>query len=319
MGVRKQHSLHQTSRKSFATTVTAAMVKELRGLTGAGMMDCKKALSDPEVKGDVNKAVDWLRVKGMAKASKNADREAKEGLVSVLMGGNKVTLLEVNSETDFVGRNYDFQRFVASTIATAHEHLGSGNLSVDDLLAQPLVGGDNGETVAKALEKVIISIRENIVVRRAYSLNIPDTSMSVGTYVHGRVDADAGFDDSIQMGSAASIVTVSGDNINAKDLTRKLAMHVVASKPQYVALKDVPESEIAREREVASEQTEAEGTSGKKPDIVERIIDGKVNKRLGELCLLEQNHVAADGAPKIGKFLKKEKLSFGSFLLWTLG
>ncbi len=304
----------------MSTKVTASMVKTLREMTGAPMMDCKKALQDEAVLGDVDKAVDWLRAKGMAKATKNADREAKEGLISIMMGDGKITLVEVNSETDFVGRNKDFQSFVAGVVSTAHKELGMGELSVEELLTKPMEGG---QAVDDALIDVVNGIRENISIKRALSLDTSTAGTHAGAYVHGRVGMDTDLPGSVQMGSSAAVVILSGGpggTVGGEmEVCKRLAMHAVASKPTYAAIADVPADVVERETEVGRQQMEEDGAAAKKPEIVERIIAGKVNKRLGEICLLEQNHVAEEGAPKVGKFLSTAGFKLVTFSLWNLG
>jgi elongation factor Ts len=357
--IRLERLMVQMPIRGLSTKITAGMVKELRDMTGAPMMDCKKALQDESVEGDIPKAVDWLRAKGMAKASKNADREAKEGLISVMTAGGKVnnkhlpptltpiipipaliklhlqfflslslthtkiTLVEVNSETDFVGRNQDFQTFVASVVATAHRDLGTGPQSVEELLEKHIGAPYKEQTVKDALIDAVNGIRENISIKRVHSVDVSDVGCMAGTYVHGRVGVEAGvLPDEVQMGSSAGLVVLGGgqDGQDVADVSRKLAMHVVAARPAYASLPDVPADVLLREAEVGRAQLEEEGGGKKKPaDIVERIIAGKVQKRVGELCLLEQAHVAEEGGPKVGKFLEAEGLSLKEYALWTLG
>ena len=314
--------------RSFAA-VTATMVKELREMTGAGMMDCKKALMDSEVDGDITKAVDWLRAKGIAKAAKNADRATSEGLIAIMSGGNKMTMLEVNSETDFVARNGDFQSFVAGVASAVNKDLGVGEIPVDQVLSASF-GQVEGRLVSDVLIDVVNGIRENIVIKRAFSIDTSVTGSIISTYVHGRVGTDT-LPADIQMGNAASVVTMSGTgtgSIGDEDCTaigRRLAMHIIAARPSYLSIEDVPEDEVARERGVCMAQAEEEGTAGKKPEIIARIVEGKVKKRLGEYCLLEQNHVAEEGSPAVSKFIQELAKKNGSpiklegFLRWTLG
>ena len=301
----------------MATQVTAGMVKELRQLTGAPMMDCKKALQDETVTGDIAKAVDWLRAKGIAKASKNADREAKEGVICLMRGNDKVTLVEVNSETDFVSRNEDFQTFVASVAMTAHTELGVGDLVIDDLMGKTASAPAKEQTVKDALIDAVNGIRENISIKRAMSIDVSGVDL-VGSYVHGKVGMDA-LPACVEMGSSASVVLLSGAADNADEVVRRLAMHTVAARPMFATMADVPKAVRQREEEVSRSQMLEEGVGDKKPEIVEKIVAGKVNKRLGEMCLSEQVHVAEDGGPKVGKFLNKSGLKLAGFSLWTLG
>lgn len=228
--------------------------------------------------------------------------------------------MEVNSETDFVGRNRDFQTFVASVVATAHRDLGTGPQSVEELLEKHISAPYKEQTVKDALIDAVNGIRENISIKRVHSVDVSGAGGVAGTYVHGRVGVEAGvLPDEVQMGSSAGMVVLEGGP-DAADVSRKLAMHVVAARPAYASIQDVPADVMEREAEVGRAQLEEEGGGKKKPaDIVERIIAGKVQKRVGELCLLEQAHVAEEGGPKVGKFLKASGLSLKEYALWTLG
>jgi elongation factor Ts len=267
----------------------------------------------------MSKAVDWLRAKGMAKAAKNADREAKEGLIGVITTKSKITVVEVNSETDFVARNEDFQSFVSRVLATAHAEEGADELTVETLMNRTIVEGN--QTIQNALVDTVNGIRENISIKRVMSLELPSTDLTAATYVHGRVGLDnAALPPGVLMGSAAGIILLSGERgTDTAEVARRLAMHTVAAKPLFMRLADVPGEVKARETEVAKQQLQEEGSGDKKPEIVDRIVQGKVNKRLGEMCLLEQPHVAEEGSPKVGKFLQKSSLSLEKYALWMLG
>ena len=202
------------SVKYVRTNVTAQLVKELREKSGAPMMDCKKALSSPEVAGNIPKALDWLRTKGIVRAASNADRQALEGLIAVYIKGNKGTILEVNSETDFVGRNDRFQAFVTLIASTIHSKMDSGNISISDLLKMNTEHAP-AKTIQDALGDVIMSIRENIVIRRAESFKIVEKDDIIASYVHGKIpicaDADkslAAHYDHIQLGKAGAVVSL---------------------------------------------------------------------------------------------------------------
>jgi elongation factor Ts len=299
----------QTTR--YFASVTAAMVKELRQKTGAPMMDCKKALSDSSVNGDIGKALDWLRAKGVAKANSAAGRTASEGLIAVYSDGNRSTIVEVNSETDFVGRNADFHKFVAAVASTAH------NQSVPSDLEALSAAAYGEDSIQDLLLETINKIRENIVIRRIQSLSTK-SGESLTTYVHGKVAVEESIVSngaSLEMGSQLALVRVTGD---APEAYRKLAMHVLASKPLFTCATDAPEAFVAHEKAIIKEQS-ADSIKGKKPEIVEKMMTGKLNKRLQEVCLLEQSHVAVEGSPVIKKYLEVEGLTLKGFSWWTLG
>eukprot|EP01041_Mallomonas_annulata_P008792 gene8792-18186_t len=264
-----------SSRCMSGTTVTAAMVKELREKSNAPMMDCKKALT--EVDGDITKAMDWLRAKGIAK-SNQTDRSATEGLIGICYKNGKMSLVEVNSETDFVARNLDFQSFVAMVASTVHSKGAVGELQVEDILSMKpettefksnLVNITPSSTIKDILGDITSSIREHIVVRRASVLDSTITTGSTSSdvevilagYVHGQVDAGNHLPPDVQMGKAAGVVSLcvtppllpasatTIDSVKSVLHTagRKVAMHIVASRPAYLAVKDVPPSEIERE------------------------------------------------------------------------
>jgi len=278
-------------------------------------MDCKKALAASG--NDMNQAMDWLRKKGIARASNNADRLALEGLVGI----HKSTLIEVNSETDFVSRNKDFQQFVALVASTAHAigveqaKSSSSSASLDVLAAV-------NAALKEQLLHQINTIRENIIIRRATHF-LPGPSQALATYVHGRVGLDV--DPNVQMGKVAALVRLSFSHPltqqqQVDDIGRRLAMHIVAAQPAYLNEAQVP-SEV-REREVAiarEQQQQQDAGKPKKPEVVEKIIQGKVNKRLGEICLTSQAHVAEEGQPLVGLFLSKSQLQLVDYERWALG
>lgn len=333
----KQHQ-HQHQSLLLSVSVrgaaTTAMVKELRERTGAPMMDCKKALEAPDVSGDVAKAIDWLRKKGISKAASSADRKADEGLIAILHRptDNKVTILEINSETDFVSRNTDFQAFVAQMAYTISSLPAVGLLPMNEVMnSKPI--NSNLKNVEELLGEIVSKIRENIVIRKAVNANI-SASEVVGTYVHNKVSW--GNDANLQMGRAAAVVTVNVDPRNKEtdnitlEVAKKLAMHIVAAKPQYLTQKDIPSEIRDREKAVFAEQTAAamaaDPKGGKKtPEMIEKIVINKVNKRLSEICLVDQSHFAEDGSPVISKHLEstfkthKTKMNISSFYLWSLG
>lgn len=309
------------------------------------MMDCKKALSSPEVNGDMTKAMDWLRAKGIARASSSAERVASEGVIACLVNDEltTTTLVEVNSETDFVSRNKDFQSFVALVASTASATKVIGTVDIATLLSNKPTGTAHA-TLQDSLGELISSIRENIVIRRVVNIEGSSSEKSllkhnriVAAYVHGKVGQDT-LPPSIQMGTKTAVLSCSlkpsVENNSATsglvvEMCRKLAMHVVAANPKYLNTVEVPKDVIENETKIFREQTEESNSNSKKvmkPDILEKVVQGKVNKRLAELCLLEQNHVAEENSPVVKSYIKDfssknkiDNLSIDSFLKWSLG
>lgn len=247
--------------------ITAAMVNELRKATGAGLMDCKKALQ--ETGGEMEKAVDFLRTKGLAAASKKAGRAATEGLVSALVAENGKTgvLLEVNSETDFVAKNEKFQAFVADMAAHI---LAAAPADLDALLAQPYYK-DAAKTVQTVLTEAISVIGENLQIRRFVRY---ESAGLIGSYIH------AG-------GKIGVLVDLAG-SADCAPLARDIAMHAAAAAPQFVCREEVAEDILDREKDIYRAKARE---SGKPENIIEKIIMGQVNKFYGEICLLEQQFV----------------------------
>lgn len=272
--------------------VTAALVKELREKTGAGMMDCKKALT--ETNGDMEAAVDWLRTKGLAAAAKKAGRTASEGLVGVQVDGPKGALVEVNSETDFVSRNDAFQGFVKTTSTLAMQAAGS----VDALSALEYPG--TGRTVADELTNMVATIGENMTLRRTASLSV-DTGVVAG-YVHGAV-ADG-------MGKIGVLVALESgaDAASLREFGRQIAMHVAATSPESLSVEDLDPALLTREREVLSEQARA---SGKPENIIEKMVEGRLRKYYQEVVLLEQTFVI-DGESKVADAVAAKSKELGA-------
>jgi elongation factor Ts len=272
--------------------VTAALVKELREKTNAGMMDCKRALS--ESGGDIEAAVDWLRKKGLSAAAKKAGRIAAEGLIGAATRGPAGALVEVNSETDFVARNKAFQGFVqaVSELAVA----GDGGL--DGLVRTPYPGSDR--TVAAELTHLIATIGENLVLRRSTRLAVGQGS--VVSYVHNALGpgiGKIGVIVALESSAAASALAALG---------KQLAMHVAAAAPLYLEIGSVPQSALERERAVLREQARA---SGKSEDIIERMVDGRLRKFYEEAVLLEQIFVV-DQETRISKVVENAAKAAGA-------
>jgi elongation factor Ts len=285
--------------------ITASLVKELREKTGAGMMDCKKALG--ETAGDVEKAVDWLRTKGLSAASKKAGRVAAEGLVGVAADGTRGAVVEVNAETDFVGRNDQFQKFVAAATKLALEN--GGDLA--KVAAAPFPG--TGRDVQGELTNLIATIGENMSLRRAASLSVSDGV--VVAYTHNAVAPDLG-----KIGVLVALEST-GDKAKLGALGKQLAMHVAATNPQSLTVADLDQAAIERERAVLAEKA---GQQGKTAEIVAKMVEGGLRKFHQEVVLLEQAFVM-DGKTKVSKVVEDSAKQVGApvrltgFLRFALG
>jgi elongation factor Ts len=269
--------------------ITADVVKTLRERTGAGMMECKKALV--ETGGDLDAAAEIMRKAGLAKADKKAARIAAEGAVVAARSGDcKCAILaEVNCETDFVARELEFQAFAAAVAAAA---LQSSVTTAEAAAALPLAGGT---TVEETRRNLIARIGENITIRRLVRLTAPTV---IGSYVHGtRIGTLVG----LQGGDAT--------------LARDIAMHVAAANPQYVQPSDVPESTMAKEREILAAQASAEG---KPAAIVDKMVEGRLRKYLAEICLTGQAFVK-DPDMTVGKLLEAAGATVTGFLRYEVG
>tara|TARA_Y100000588_G_scaffold284063_1_gene301627 strand:- start:1001 stop:1927 length:927 start_codon:yes stop_codon:yes gene_type:complete len=285
--------------------ITAALVKTLRDKTGAGMMDCKKALT--ETGGDVEEAVDWLRTKGLSTAAKKAGRVAAEGLVGVAVDGKSGAVVEVNAETDFVARNEDFQAFVRNVTELA---LNSGG-SLNGLVAADYPG--TGRNVADELTHQIATIGENMALRRTEGLSV-DNGVVV-PYVHSALASGIG-----KIGVIVALES-EGDTGALEALGKQLAMHIAAARPLFVAVSDIDEGSLARERDVLSAQARE---SGRPEEIIEKMVEGRMRKYYEEVALLEQVFVI-DNETKVSKVLEKASKDLGSsislkgFVRYTLG
>jgi len=272
-------------------SVTAAQVKELRETSGAGMMDCKKALN--ETNGDMDAAIDWLRTKGLAAAAKKSGRVASEGLVAVSVSGQNGAMIELNSETDFVSRNEEFQQF-ATTLAK----LALDADDLDGLNAMDYPG--TGRNVAEELTQKIATIGENMTLRRMQKLSV-DSGVVV-PYLHNSV-ADG-------LGRIGVLVGMnsSADETVLSPLGKQIAMHIAATSPASLSISDLDPEMIAREREVLIEQAKE---SGKPQEIAEKMVEGRMRKYYEEVVLLEQTFVI-DGETKVGAVVEKAAKDAGS-------
>jgi elongation factor Ts len=278
--------------------ITAALVKELREKTSAGMMDCKRALA--ETGGDLEAAIDWLRKKGLSAAAKKAGRTAAEGLVGVKADGTRAAIVEVNAETDFVARNETFQSFVAACAALALE--ADGN--VEALKAKPFPGSNC--SVAEQLTHLIATIGENMAIRRAATLSVPKGV--VATYVHSALKPE--------LGRIGVLVALAGEPSEAlATLGRQIGMHIAAARPEFLDIGSVDPAALAREKAVLTEQARA---SGKPEAIIEKMVEGRVRKYYEEVVLLEQVWVH-DGESRVKDVVRKAGAELAGFVRFQLG
>ncbi|WP_227952190.1 translation elongation factor Ts [Sneathiella sp. HT1-7] len=274
------------------TAITAGLVKELRTRSGAGMMDCKKALKETD--GDMDAAIDWLRTKGLATAAKKSGRVAAEGLVGVAASGTSGAVVEVNAETDFVGRNEDFQKLVSGIAAIAAEKGGD----IDQIKAETFPGGS--DTVEAKLTDAIATIGENMALRRAAQLSVKNGV--VATYVHNSV-ADG-------LGKIGILVALEseGDTAALATLGKQIAMHVAATSPQSISVADLDPAAVERERAVLSQQARE---SGKPEEIIAKMVEGRLSKFYKDVVLLEQTFVI-DGENSVKAAIENVAKEIGS-------
>ena len=268
--------------------ITAAQVKELRETTGSGMMDCKKALTATD--GDMEKAIEWLREKGLATAQKKASRIAAEGIVMlrVVEGSKKAVAVEVNAETDFVAKNEKFQSFVAQV---AEQALETSAPDAEAMLAEPWKF-DTTKTVNEALAAGISVIGENMKIRRFQVVEEPDGFVADYTHMGGKI------------GVLVDIVT-DVDNDAVREMGKNIAMQVAALKPQYTSNSEISEEFKAHEREILlAEIRNDEKMAGKPEKVILGAVEGRLNKELKEVCLLDQVYVKAeDGKQTVAKYV----------------
>jgi elongation factor Ts len=288
LGFAKQSD--KQKRKNMAE-ISAAQVKELREKTGAGMMDCKRALA--ETAGDLEVAVDWLRKKGLAAAAKKAGRVAAEGLVALAVGAGKGAVVEVNAETDFVARNDQFQAFARSVAELA---LANGE-DVESLKGRALA---SGRTLEEELTALIATIGENMNFRRARVLTVGQGV--VASYMHSATAPGLG-----KIGVLVALEST-GDVAKLAEIGRQIAMHVAAANPQFLDISAVDPAALERERAVLTEQATA---SGKPPAVIEKMVDGRVRKYYEEVVLLEQIFVV-DGETRIAKVVENAAKTVGA-------
>ena len=274
--------------------ITAAQVKELRELTGAGMMDCKKALT--ECDGDTKKAIDWLREKGIAKAAKKEGRIAAEGLAKILIEGNKAVVLEVNSETDFVAKN---DRFLALLDEAAKTIFNSNAKTVEEALALPTAEGTLNDSFIAA----VAVIGEKITLRRFEIVEKSDDEL-FGSYTH-------------QGGRIVAVTVVKG-TADAQ-VAKNMAMQVASMNPTYVSRDEMPQEVVAHEREVQEGIMANDESLANKPEKVKAgIIEGRVSKALQDMCLVDQEYFL-DSNLKCGQYLKENNAEVVKFVKYIVG
>ncbi len=274
----------------MTTVISAALVKELRERTGAGMMECKKALETS--KGDMDLAVDELRKSGRTKADKKAGRIAAEGAIVIIEHGKQAVMIEVNSETDFVARDANFTTFVKAVAETA---LQSKTHEVEKLSVLPL-HGDTAHTVEESRQTLVTKVGENVQVRRIALSNA--NASSVGSYIHGN-----------RIGVVVEL------DIDNKDLARDIAMHIAASRPTVISPEDVSKDVLAKEKEIYIAQA---ATSGKPAEIIEKMVQGRLKKYMDEVSLTGQPFVK-DPDVTVGSLLSKHRAKVLAFHRFEVG
>ncbi len=271
--------------------ITAGLVKDLREKTGAGMMDCKHALAETD--GDIETAIDWLRKKGLAKAAKKSGRIAADGLVGVAVEDLVGVVVEVNSETDFVARNDDFQGLVRGILAVALDKAPAAD--VDTVLGAHYLGGG---TVSDAIANAIATIGENMTLRRVQGLRVSEGA--IGQYVHGQIVDGLG-----RIGVIVGLES-KGDRDALAALGRQVAMHVAAASPIALSADGVDPATVARERSVLAEKN-----AGKPPHVIEKIVESGLKTYYKEVCLLDQPYVQ-DPAKSVAQAVKEAEKTVGA-------
>lgn len=274
------------------TAISAEMIKNLRETTGAGMLDCRKALTEND--GDMEKAIDWLRKKGLSAAAKKSGRVAAEGVVAAKSNGTKGAVIELNSETDFVSRNEQFQKLAGEIVALA---LTTGG-DVEKLRATDFPG--TGRSVADEVANAVGVIGENINLRRTATLEV--SNGVVATYIHNAVAPG--------MGKIAILVGIEteGDKAAAESFGKQIAMHIAAARPDALTTAEVDSAKLDRERAVYRDQATA---SGKPADVIEKMVEGRVRKYYEEVVLMEQLFVV-DGKTKISQVVADAAKTIGA-------
>ena len=288
--------------------ITAAMVRDLREKTGAGMMDCKKALV--EAGGDAEAAIDWLRKKGLSAAAKKSGRVAAEGLIGVASAPRTAAMVEVNAETDFVARNEHFQTFVATVaelVLTVGDDIEAIKAARWPGSVDLVEGGQSFRTVGEQLTHLIATIGENMSIRRAKRLHVSDGT--VATYVHSAVKPGLG-----KIGVLVALEGASEQSV-METLGRQIGMHVAAARPEALDVSFVEPSALEREKAVLTEQAMA---SGKPEAVIQKMVEGRIRKYYEEVVLLEQVWVH-DGETRVKGVVKKAGMTLSGFARFQLG
>ena len=281
--------------------ITAAMVKELREMTGAGMSDCKKALTNTD--GDMDKAVDWLKENGLAKAEKKAGRIAAEGIVCVDVSDDAKTasIVEVNSETDFVAKNEKFQNYVATVAKQARD---TSAADITAFMAEPWIE-DSSVTVEENLKSMIATIGENMNIRRFEKVTEPDGV--IVPYIHA--------------GGKIGVLVKAKTSLGVDQVTeclKNVAMQVAAMSPQFLTPNDISDEYKAKELETLKAQAKNDPKNASKPDdIIEKMVTGRLNKELKEVCLSEQVYVKAENKESVGQYVASVSKELGSDITLT--
>lgn len=269
--------------------ISASLVKELREKSGAGMLDCKKALEANN--GDINASMDWLREKGISKAAKKADRIAAEGLASILVRGNEAVIVEINSETDFVAKNEEFTSMVSTVLEVL---MNSNATTVEEALELPCADGTLNDLIVNKTAK----IGEKLSLRRFAKVNKSDNEF-FGEYIH--------------MGGKIAVLTIiEGGNA---EVAKDVAMHAAAMKPEYVKKENVPADQLEKERAVLKEQAINEG---KPAEIAEKMVEGRIQKFYKEICLEEQPFIK-DGDVSVGTYVKNNNGTIVNMVRYEVG
>ena len=269
--------------------ISASMVKELRETTGAGMLDCKKALE--ATNGNIEEAIDWLREKGISKAAKKASRIAAEGLAYSVVSGNKAVIVEVNSETDFVAKNEEFKKLVTDI---ADVLLNNDARTVDEALKLSV----DGKTIEDMIAEKTATIGEKITLRR-FEIVTKEDSQIFGTYSH-------------MGGKIVTLTVIDGSN---DELAKDIAMQAAAMKPLYLDRESVPEERIEKERAILTEQAENEGLDEKK---LPMIVNGRLNKFFEEVCLVDQGFIK-ENKMKVSKYVESKNSKIICFVRYEVG
>ena len=283
------------------------LITKLREATGCGMMKCKEALEATNY--DYEAAVDWLRKKGLSTAAKKSERVTTGGLVAININGNTASIVEVNSETDFVARNEKFQNFVLDVSKAALNVKNSDNY-VEDLKAQTV----NGKKIGDELVDKIATIGENLQIRRGQTITL-DGNGEIVSYVHSAIAPN--------LGKIGVLVALKSDASKDKldELGKQICMHIAASKPEFLSREDVPADRIQREREICMEQSKA---SGKPANIIEKMVEGRIDKFYKEICLMDQAFIMEPDkkVSDVIKSFEKEtgcKIEIQEYVIFVLG